>query len=394
MLKGARPVIPLTARFELTYNCNIRCKYCFLPDRKTEYLSTKAVLSILRKLYRANVLLLNLSGGELFARKDILQIYKYAYKKGFQIEMSTNGTLLNKELIDHFDKYRPQRLNITLRGATREAYKRITGSDKYFDKLMWNLNYLKEKNVNVILIIPMLNELLPEIPAMKALAARLGFPIRYNDMMYRSHHVPCDRQEYADRQMVSTSLVAKHMFETVLYKLYDDPRYQKVKDRMSAAEWFLKSTKEIRNFPTGNFLGKNLFWCDAGMRNLRINPRGELTPCNHIYEPSYSLLKYSINEALDRMYKYLKSSFGETAGFECMDCPYYGGLCFQCPGRCRLITGKYNTKIGYFCDVTHKVVALLKRLADRKTGGDYEKQIRGRFSAGQDKRLRDEEHNG
>jgi len=46
-----------------------------------------------------------IGGGEPFLRKDILKILEYLHKKGMMITISTNGSLLNNEILKEAKNY-------------------------------------------------------------------------------------------------------------------------------------------------------------------------------------------------------------------------------------------------------------------------------------------------
>ena len=73
---------------------------------------------LLDELADAGCLWLLYTGGEIFARRDFLDIYTYAKKKGFLITLFTNGTLITERIADHLVAWRPFAIEITLYGLT------------------------------------------------------------------------------------------------------------------------------------------------------------------------------------------------------------------------------------------------------------------------------------
>ena len=67
------------------------------------------------------------TGGEIFARRDFLDIYTYAKRKGFLITLFTNGTLITPRIADYLAAWRPFAIEITLYGRTKDTYERLTG---------------------------------------------------------------------------------------------------------------------------------------------------------------------------------------------------------------------------------------------------------------------------
>ena len=83
----------------------------------------------------------------IFARKDFLDIYTEAKKRGFLITLFTNGTMITPRIADHLAEYRPFAIEITLYGATRETYETLTQIPGSFDRCMKGIRLLQERSL-------------------------------------------------------------------------------------------------------------------------------------------------------------------------------------------------------------------------------------------------------
>lgn len=156
----------------LTYDCNLRCVYCYegAGEENKGSLSDEARSSILEfikkqmELRKSSVLSLVLFGGEplLNFQKNIKwldQIKDYCDKKGkkFVTSLITNGILINEFIMDKLVKYNCETIQITLDGKkdihdTRRKYKDGRGS---FDEVISGLKMVynnKELNNPIIRI--------------------------------------------------------------------------------------------------------------------------------------------------------------------------------------------------------------------------------------------------
>ena len=62
--------------FEITPKCNFNCVHCYLHDHHcSNELSYDEIIEIIDILYEKEVLFLTLTGGDIFTRKDFLDIY-------------------------------------------------------------------------------------------------------------------------------------------------------------------------------------------------------------------------------------------------------------------------------------------------------------------------------
>lgn len=97
---GEYPVIAGSMR--LTNACNLQCPHCYtnggaaLPDE----LNLDEIKSVIDQFSGLKTLYMFFTGGEPFIRKDIADILQYTHKKKIGISLSTNGQLLNRDILE------------------------------------------------------------------------------------------------------------------------------------------------------------------------------------------------------------------------------------------------------------------------------------------------------
>ena len=101
---ASRAHVPLAVLFEVTHRCNLGCEHCYLtegpvgrPRPTREELTLDEVRPVLDQLAEAGTLFLTLTGGEVFMRRDFLEILAHARSCGFSVTIFTTGTLLTPE---------------------------------------------------------------------------------------------------------------------------------------------------------------------------------------------------------------------------------------------------------------------------------------------------------
>lgn len=98
---------PIYANLQLTYKCNFKCLHCYqtpiknLPKKELNIDEWMKIIDILKE---QKTLLIHFTGGEVFTRKDFLDIYNYAYNNHFKIIISTNASLINDTIVDVFSE--------------------------------------------------------------------------------------------------------------------------------------------------------------------------------------------------------------------------------------------------------------------------------------------------
>ena len=124
--------IPLSGTFELTPMCSMSCKMCYVRMTAEEVKATgkrlrtvEEWLEIARVMKEQGTLLLLLTGGEPLTYPGFRELYRELRKMGFVISINSNATLIDEETVKWFAEDPPQRINITLYGASDETYLRL-----------------------------------------------------------------------------------------------------------------------------------------------------------------------------------------------------------------------------------------------------------------------------
>jgi MoaA/NifB/PqqE/SkfB family radical SAM enzyme len=101
---GRADAMPDGIVFEPTMRCNLQCEFCYvggLLNVEDEW-RRELPVDVLRRLLPARAgLRVNLTGGEIFMRKDIMEIFGLLGEKGYVCGyVTTNGVLIDEERAD------------------------------------------------------------------------------------------------------------------------------------------------------------------------------------------------------------------------------------------------------------------------------------------------------
>jgi MoaA/NifB/PqqE/SkfB family radical SAM enzyme len=89
-----------SAKLKLVDGCNLRCFMCeYWKGRRQGELSTDEVQKLLGDLRALGCEKVHFTGGELFLRRDVLALLDHATGLGMRVNLTTNGTLLEREAI-------------------------------------------------------------------------------------------------------------------------------------------------------------------------------------------------------------------------------------------------------------------------------------------------------
>ncbi len=128
----------------ITHRCNLRCKFCYVPNKKRHDLSMEELNKIADSLPMCNVAL---TGGEPTIREDILDIIMLLKKKSNirHIRLMTNGIRLSEPgYVKRIHEAGIGGILFSFNGFDRKAYKEINNKDLLETKLRALDNLSKE----------------------------------------------------------------------------------------------------------------------------------------------------------------------------------------------------------------------------------------------------------
>jgi AdoMet-dependent heme synthase len=128
--------LPYTVSWNLTQRCNQQCAHCYLsafPQApSTDELSTEECFRVMDEMAGVNPdLLLILTGGEPFLRKDLFDLAGQAVQRGFTVVLGTNGFLLKEKQARAMRHHGIQGASISLDSTDpgrHDAFRQFPGS--------------------------------------------------------------------------------------------------------------------------------------------------------------------------------------------------------------------------------------------------------------------------
>lgn len=166
---------PFTAGFELTAKCNLDCIHCYAkPAREHTDFTMSEFKQIFDTLVDYGLMDCYFTGGEIFARHDFEELYKYAKKKGVLVSLLSNITLLNDKHIELFKEYPPEVISTSMYGYSKETYEAVTGVEGSYDRFMKSLNLLKENDINFEIKFVAMKQNIGDLYKVRELGKQLG----------------------------------------------------------------------------------------------------------------------------------------------------------------------------------------------------------------------------
>ena len=98
---GRADRLPMGAVYEATMRCNLRCEFCYVGDLlnvEGEWRQEMSLEALATAFPEREGFQINLTGGEIFMRKDIMSVFDLFKQKGYACGyLTTNGTIINEE---------------------------------------------------------------------------------------------------------------------------------------------------------------------------------------------------------------------------------------------------------------------------------------------------------
>ena len=148
--------IPLSGTFELTPMCNMKCNMCYVRLTPNQvHASGKNLrtveqwLTFAEELKEHGTLFLLLTGGEPLTYPGFKKLYSKLNGMGFVLSVNTNATLIDEEMADWFAQNPPQRINITMYGASDETYDKLCHHPTGFTKVKKAIEMLQDRGLNI-----------------------------------------------------------------------------------------------------------------------------------------------------------------------------------------------------------------------------------------------------
>lgn len=149
---------PTTATWEITYKCNQTCIHCYENCEYTKSmqdLDIDSIRRILIELKENGCFILNITGGEPFARKDIFHILKNARDLNFSIVLYSNGSMMKDSDITKLKEIGISKICITLFSLDPQKHDKIANGAGLQIKTLDKILKLRETGIPVRINAPL-----------------------------------------------------------------------------------------------------------------------------------------------------------------------------------------------------------------------------------------------
>lgn len=355
--KASRMKVPVNMTFELTSRCNFDCKMCYVHNadcsRNRPYELTAAQwIDVARQAKDAGTLFVLLTGGEPLIRPDFNEIYEAMAKMGFVLSLNTNLSLLTDETLDLLDRYRPNRVNVSLYGVGNDTYAALCGAPA-FDAVDANIRKLRQRDITVKVNSSITEYNRADAEKILQYCDDLGLPVKATAYMFPSARLGCRRERVSPCFVAEFRAAADH--------------------RQLTAEEFADRTHRIlagieferdRDCPEVDEKERGVR-CRAGSAAAWIDWRGNMSFCGMVPAPED-------NNVLSRGYEACwKQTVANAQAVrmpeKCVTCEYRH-FCNNCAASQFCETGGFDAPPPYICEISAQMARAYQALCEAEPG--------------------------
>jgi radical SAM protein with 4Fe4S-binding SPASM domain len=329
--------VPMQVSIEVTRRCPLECQHCYnnLPmgdqAARSREMTTEEHFKMLDELVEMGCFWLLYTGGEIFARKDFLDIYTYAKKKGFLITLFTNGTLINEKIADFLLEWPPFAIEITLYGRTKETYEALTQIPGSYERCLRGIKLLRERGLplNLKTVATSINK--HEISSMRQFAElELGVDFKIDGQI--NPRIDCSQSPLAVRLSPE---------EVVALDLHA-PK--------GMSEYRRLAKRDLENPPN---LAQNdaVYFCGGGMNGFAINAYGEMGICVISQQETFDIRQAGLKQVWEHSLHEVRTR-KRTRVTKCIECRIQS-LCGMCPANGEMENGDRESPVAFLCHVAH-----------------------------------------
>ena len=308
--------LPVLSEIALTYNCNIKCRFCYAGCTSTKDSAQldvdgfKKILDIIR--YEAEVPSVSFTGGEPTSFEGLPELVSYASKQNkMRVNLITNGTLITSEKAKKLAKAGLSSAQVSIESAFSSEHDAITGVPGSHIASVNGFKALKEAGITVhphVTICGINKDNLKHYPDFcKSIGAE-----RFSSNLV----IPAGRGGH-DELTVSYSEIGEIVKGIQAMASTAGIKYM----------WYSPTPICLFNPLTAGFGNRG---CSACEGLLSVDPKGNLLPCSSWSEPMGNLLEEGFNPVwFNKRCDFIRRK--ESAPDKCKKCRYFNACQGACP---------------------------------------------------------------
>lgn len=337
---------PLAFDLEITARCSNDCRHCYIRQPASDAgalareLSQDEIARIAGEAVSLGAIWCLVTGGEPLLRKDFADIYVMLKRLGLLVSVFTSACLVTPEHVGLFQSMPPRNLEVTVYGATRETYERVTRQPGSFAAFCRGLDLLLAGGVPLRLKAMVLKSNLHEMDQIARFCrARTKDRYRFDPLLHLRYDGDPARNAAIRAERVSPE-------EFVAVEQADAERVRALEGR-GAAPVASQGERPAQG---------RLFPCAAGKATFTVGSDGTFRLCSALCQAGTicDLRDVPLAKAWGDLVPRVRQMTSNNRVFleKCHACGLFE-LCGWCPAHAALETSHLDGWVEYFCQVAH-----------------------------------------
>lgn len=305
---------PFKVFFEITHNCNLRCRHCYIQETvretKNVFLEKEVLFRTFDELKEMGAHEIVITGGECTLHRDFFEIIEYICKKQFKLIILTNGNMIDEQFVERIKDLPIADIRISIYG-NEKTHDKMTCFDGSFQKSVKALKMLRKEKAIGTAVILATKDNYAELENLTGFFKENGIEYDFNAFIF-----PTTEQNMAPTH---------YRIDQVLDQFVD--RY------------------------VVNCSGSK---CSAGVSRFRVDPYGNVSPCDllkheklgNLYQDSFS--KIINSEERSEWIKKMEYIISHNECSKCGDKKF----CSCCLGLLYMEHHDYEKKLEFLCKFT------------------------------------------
>ena len=336
-------------KWDITYNCNLRCRHCYNSKyfvEKQEELSNIRIFDLFLKFKEMKVSRVHLLGGEPLLSPYLPLVLHLCKKNNMVSTLTTNGTLLTNEMVRFLFDMDVQTISISLDGVTEESNDYVRGKN-VFKTVIQNIRKCMEikKEVRARTLIFITLTLTQKNIEESSSFLEFAYDLGVDGILI----APVDQQGNAIENWKNIGITPQQELDAyeriVSHKEYFPNTYLEIVCKYAVAD-FLYKKYGFRN----RILDKPTSFCNGTDEEYYIQPDGTIYPCHSCSDienykiqlenkcditlaPNVfkdSAIESMTNIYLKNFFEYSRNIGIYKRSYGCENC-FYSTRCLPCP---------------------------------------------------------------
>jgi AdoMet-dependent heme synthase len=310
---------------ELTYRCNERCIHCYCPEnRQTAELTASQIAGLLDEFQSLGGMSLQITGGEVFARKDIKAILQDLQRRNLVLNVVSNLTMADEVDLDLLASLNPRSIGCSIYSAEPAIHDAVTSISGSWNRSVASIRALRKREVPVVMKAPLMENNIRGWHEIEALADEIDCDVQFDVNITPKN----DGKQSPIDLRVKDRAILEDLFSSRFYRLYKGDEPMSIRAEGMQDEAVL---------------------CGAGSTGLAVSPDGTIRPCIGLMDELGHWPDQSLRDVWEHSPFFAEWTRQRLIDIEkCSTCQNYS-FCNRCPGSWQLETGSASQPADYTC---------------------------------------------